>query len=120
LVDRCRISCEPGSRKRRFSQLREKLYEKNEAASHADSDNQAKHFVRKTGAFTPSTFGNEAVKTAQSTQENLCEKNACHTYKLSEPHKPIPGMLRKVLREKITFYSEKYQSEQWFDTPSCR
>jgi hypothetical protein len=55
---------------------------------------------RKISAFTSETFGNEAVKIAQSTQEKFCEKNFCHTDRLSEPHKPISGNAEKSFKGK--------------------
>jgi hypothetical protein len=40
----------------------------------------------------------------------LFDKRNTHLlYRLNKPHKPISGNAEKVLREKITIYSEKYQ-----------
>jgi hypothetical protein len=100
LADICRISGEPGSRKWRFSHLREKLREKNETASQAGSDDQAKRFVRKTSTFAFSLDIDKATKTPQRTQEKFCEKNAHLLYSLSEPYKPIPGNAEKSLKRK--------------------
>lgn len=58
------------------------------------------HKLSAISAFPSSTFGNEAVKMALSTQENLREKHFCHTYRLSEPHKPIPDNAEKSFKRK--------------------
>jgi len=90
--------------------LREKLREKNEAASQAGSYDQVKRYARKTRVFAFSLDSDKATKTPQSTQEKFCEKNVHLLYRLSEPYKPTSSSARKVLREKITFYSEKHHS----------
>jgi hypothetical protein len=56
----------PGSRKRRFSHLHEKLCEKNDAAAQADSANQAKSYVRKISAFVCSTSRRRSRENAES------------------------------------------------------
>jgi hypothetical protein len=96
----CNISCEQGPQKRRFSHLQEKICEKIDAASQADSNGQLKRFMRKTDAFVSLSPGNEAVKKARNTLEKFCERNAPLVYRMSGPHKPIFGDAEKSFKRK--------------------
>jgi hypothetical protein len=78
--------------------LREKLREKNETASQAGSDDQAKRYARKTSAFAFLLDGDKAAKTLQCSREKFCERNTSLLNRLNEPHKPISGNAEKSFK----------------------
>jgi len=78
----------PVPHKQRFSHLREKLREKNETASQAGSDDQAKRYARKNSAFAFLLDGDKAAKTLQCCLEKFCERNTHLLCGLSEPLRP--------------------------------